>query len=195
MIEKAIFFDRDGVLNKDVNLLCRIEDVIITDATIQAFKLLNNVTCKKIVISNQTVICRGLVSEDDVNIVNEFINTKIFNETGTGIDRFYFCPHHPEATLERYREKCECRKPKPGMLLQATKDFNIDLSSSWMIGDRISDIIAGARAGCKTILIQTGMHSEKPIVSEEMDLSISPDYVCGDLLEAVEIILEVWEEH
>ena len=190
MSTKAIFFDRDGVLNKDVNLLCRIEDIVIPKETIDAFRLLYGTEYKNIVVSNQTVISRGLASENDVDRINQHISDEIFTLTSCRIDRFYICPHHPDATLEKYRKSCDCRKPMPGMLKEAAKDYDIDLARSWMIGDRISDIIAGHRAGCRTIIIRTGMHKEKPIISDDMDLSIAPDYFCDNLLEAVLIILK-----
>jgi D-glycero-D-manno-heptose 1,7-bisphosphate phosphatase len=192
MPNRAIFFDRDGVLNKDIHLLCKIDDVIIPPDTIDAFKLLSGVECKKIVVSNQTVISRGLASENEVDNINQHIDNAILTLTSCKIDRFYTCPHHPDATLEKYRKNCDCRKPKPGMLQEAAEDYDIDLTQSWMIGDRISDIIAGHRAGCRTILIQTGMHKEKPIISDDMDLSISPDYTCNNLHEAVLIIVKDW---
>ena len=190
MDNKAVFFDRDGVLNEDIHLLYKIEDVIIPSYTVEAFELLQSFTGKKIVVSNQTVISRGLASEEDVEKLNQYINKQLFDATGCSIDKFYVCPHHPEATLEKYRINCNCRKPKPGMLLQAANDLKINLSQSWMIGDRISDIVAGHRVGCKTILIQTGRHTEKTIISDAMDTTISPGYICAHLLEAVKIIFQ-----
>jgi D-glycero-D-manno-heptose 1,7-bisphosphate phosphatase len=185
----AIFIDRDGVIVEDRNLLCSIKDIKIPLDVYKGFKLLKYTNLKKIVVSNQTVISRGIATEKAVEDINQYISSEIFSVTGSKIDKFYICPHHPEATLIQYRHKCDCRKPKSGMLIQAALEFDIDLSRSWMIGDRISDIIAGNKAGCKTMLVTTGMHNEKPIISEAMDLSIQPDYVCSNFLEAVKIIL------
>jgi D-glycero-D-manno-heptose 1,7-bisphosphate phosphatase len=143
------------------------------------------------VITNQTVIARGLATEEDVRHLHDAIQQLLHRANGSQIDAFYVCPHHPNATRANYRIDCACRKPKPGMLLQAAYDHNIDLQRSYMIGDRITDIIAGARAGCKTILIETGAHLEKPIeTTEPIDPHIQPDLICQDLSQAVKYILE-----
>ena len=98
--------------------------------------------------------------------------------------------NRPNATLPQYRVECHCRKPRPGLLLRAAQELDLDLGASYMVGDRISDIIAGQRAGCRTILVQTGMHTAPPIKSPDaIDTSLEPDYVCPDLSAAVEIIL------
>ena len=187
-MDKAIFLDRDGVLIKDIHLLTSKNQIIFENQVFSALKLLKYVKFKLFVVSNQTVVARGMSSESEVEAINNFISEIISDKTGVQIDKFYFCPHHPNATIEKYRINCECRKPKPGMLYQAADEFNIDMSRSYMIGDRISDIIAGATAGCKTILLETGMHNEKPIESDAMDLTIKPDFTCSNLTEAIKII-------
>lgn len=189
---RAIFFDRDGVLNEDVNLLCNVDDVVVPRDTIEAFRLLSGVECRKVVVTNQTVICRGLATESQVDEINAFIGKRIFELTSCRIDAFYVCPHHPEATLEEYRIKCDCRKPKAGLLLKAATDIDIDLTESWMIGDRISDVVAGFRAGCRTVLVRTGKHIDKPIMSDSMDLSATPTFSCDTVVEAVEHIIKTW---
>lgn len=187
---KAVFLDRDGVLIEDVNLLTLRNQVRIYKETPEALKVFNSLGYLLFVVTNQTVVARGLVTEEDVEELNSFIGKMLFEKSGCKIKHFYYCPHHPEATLPQYRIKCECRKPRPGMLLQAAKEYNLNLVSSFMIGDRISDIVAGYKAGCTTILVKTGMHQAKPIVSDDMDLSVEPDYVCNDLYEASRIILK-----
>jgi D-glycero-D-manno-heptose 1,7-bisphosphate phosphatase len=184
----AIFFDRDGVLIEDINLLTSVPQVIFLDTVLAAFRLIRNSPFKLIVVSNQPVVARGMATETEVELVNNFIAATIFSETQCRIDKFYFCPHHPEANLPQYRKNCECRKPKPGMLLQAAQEFNLDLKTSWMIGDRISDVIAGHKAACKTILLETGRHLDKPIVSDAMDLNVKPDFTFRNLLKAIEFI-------
>ncbi|TSA55925.1 MAG: HAD-IIIA family hydrolase [Planctomycetaceae bacterium] len=190
---KAVFLDRDGVLIEDVNLLTRRDQVLICNKTPVALNALNASEYAIFVITNQPVVARGLATEQDVEELNSFIGKKVFEKSGCKIERFYYCPHHPEATLPEYRIKCDCRKPRPGMLLQAAREYNLDLSASFMIGDRISDIIAGYRAGCTTILVKTGMHKAKPIVSDAMDLTVKPDHVCNDLYEASGIILREYK--
>src|SRR6185436_3550034 len=104
----------------------------------------------------------------------------------------YFCPHHPNASLPEWRADCECRKPRAGLLLQAAHEHNLDLTASFMAGDRITDIIAGARAGCRTVLLQTGKHLERPIeTTEPLDTTVQPDHTCADLAAAVDWILKV----
>ena len=195
---KTIFFDRDGVLIKDVHLLTKCEQIILYPETFEAFKLLddfNNSTThplniESIVVTNQPVVARGMISEEEVKIINNYISNQILLKTGYQISKSYFCPHHPNANIKKYRVNCKCRKPKSGMLLKAAKEFSIDLTKSWMIGDRISDIIAGHNVGCKTILVETGKHTEKPIESDALDIDIKPDFICKNILEAVKIIID-----
>jgi D-glycero-D-manno-heptose 1,7-bisphosphate phosphatase len=144
------------------------------------------------VISNQTVVARGLVTEQEVCVINAEMERLLEQAGGPHLDGFYFCPHHPNATLPAYRIACQCRKPRPGLLLQAAHEHNLDLSASFAVGDRITDIIAGARAGCRTVLVQTGAHLAPPIeTNEPLDPSTQPDYTCADLAEAARWILEV----
>ena len=185
---KAIFLDRDGVLIKDHGLLTEISQVEFADDVFDALKILKDTDYKLIVITNQAVIARGMIDEAGVEKINQYILDEISERSGCVFEKCCFCPHHPHADVEKYRVNCECRKPKPGMLLQAAGEFDIDLSQSYMIGDRMSDIIAGAKAGCKTILIQTGRHKDAPIVSDAFDPDIKPDYICKKLTEALNII-------
>ena len=187
-MNKAIFLDRDGVLIKDIHLLISKNQIIFEDQVFSALKLLKNLKFKLLVVSNQTVVARGMATETEVEKINDYITNRIYNQTKVKIEKFYFCPHHPNATMEKYRINCECRKPKPGMLLTAAEEFDIDLSQSYMIGDRISDIIAGCKAGCKTILLKTGMHNEAPIESDTFEPDIKPDFTCNNLIEAIRII-------
>ena len=189
-VNKAIFLDRDGVIIEDIDLLIAKEQIKFFTEIFESFKLLRETVFKSFVVTNQPVVARGMINEEEVKEINNYISNQIFKGTNYRIDKFYYCPHHPNADLEDYRENCDCRKPKSGMLLKAAAEFNISLQDSWMIGDRISDIIAGHNVECKTILLETGRHLERPIESDAMDLGISPDFVCKNLLEAVEIILK-----
>lgn len=190
MQRAAVFLDRDGVLIEDVNLLTRRDQVCVCRGAPEALKALHASGYQLFVVSNQTVVARGLATEQDVEELNSFIGELLSEKSGCKIEHFYYCPHHPEATLPQYRIKCECRKPRPGMLLQAAREYNLDLSASFMVGDRISDIVTGHKAGCTTILVETGMHQAKPIVSDDMDLSVKPNFVCTDIYEASRIILK-----
>jgi len=130
-IRRAIFLDRDGVIIRDIDLLTRPDQVELLDHAAQAISTLNQADYKVIVVSNQTVIARGLASEAQVNEVNEWLRVLLLEQAGAKIDAFYICPHHPNATLPAYRIDCDCRKPFPGLLFKAAKDFDLELEHSF----------------------------------------------------------------
>lgn len=181
---KAIFLDRDGVLNEEVNLLHKKEDLVVSPFVNESLTRLKEKGFLLICITNQPTVARGLISEEDVVELNNLLNKMIGNQ----IDRFYFCPHHPDANLKKYRKNCSCRKPSSGMILKAAKDYKITLPESWMIGDRISDIAAGKSAGCKTILIKK-RYSQKSIVGMNEE-EITPDFYVDNILQAQRIIIQ-----
>lgn len=186
---KAIFLDRDGVLIEDVHLLTRPDQVQLLPRVVDALSLLRKLGYLLIVVSNQAVVARGMATEADVDAVNQDIQQNISLEGGPDIDAWYFCPHHPNATKPEYRVDCDCRKPKPGMLLKASQEHGISLADSCCIGDRITDILAGMRAGCLTIQVLTGQHTAAPIETKEtIDMTTQPDYTCASLLEAAEYL-------
>lgn len=188
---RAVFLDRDGVLIEDNGLLIRAEEIRLFDDAPSALALFKSTGFLLIVVTNQTVVSRGLASEEEVAELNRAVRDSIVKAGGPLLDAFYVCPHHPNATLERYRKLCDCRKPRPGMLFQAAREWDIDLGSSFMIGDRITDIAAGASAGCRTILLRTGAHLVPPIETvEPLDPELAPNFACDTLTEAAEWILE-----
>lgn len=190
-MSKAVFLDRDGVLIEDIHLLTRPEQVVIPSGVPGALKALGEAGFKLIVVSNQPVVARGLASEQDVHAVNAHLESLLKSAGVPPLDGIYICPHHPNATLPAYRVDCDCRKPGAGLFLRAAKELNLDLRASFAVGDRITDIIAGARAGCRTVLVQTGMHREKPIeTSEPLNTAIQPDYTCADSAAAADWILK-----
>lgn len=132
-----------------------------------------------IVISNQSGVARGYYTEDDVNIFNRAIITKL-EQDGAHLDAVYYCPHHPESNIPQYKKTCECRKPMPGMLSDAAKKFPIDFSTSYLVGDKWTDIEAGRAMGCKTILVLTGHGTDEYAVKKG-----NADYVSQDLFDAV----------
>lgn len=154
--QKAIFLDRDGTINKYVGFLTKCEQFELLDGVSNAIKKINHSKYLAIVVTNQPVIARGEVSFEELREIHNKMETLLGNE-GAYINGLYFCPHHPDIGFEgerkEFKVKCQCRKPQPGMLLQAAKDFNIDLSQSWMIGDSKNDIEAGKNAGCHCALI------------------------------------------
>lgn len=184
----AILLDRDGVLIEDVDLLIHKDAVRVLPGVHEFLRRAHGMGFALAVVSNQPVVARGLCSEENVREVHEHINRELEAACGVRIEKFYFCPHHPQATLEAYRADCDCRKPRPGMLLSAAADLSVDLSRSFMVGDRMSDIVAGNRAGCATILIESGRHLDAPIASAHHDSSVRADYVCADMLAAIDTI-------
>ncbi len=154
--QKAIFIDRDGTINKYVGFLRDIEKFELINGVVDAVKAINQSGYLAIVVTNQPVIARGEVSFSELNEIHNKMET-LLGQNGAYLDAIYYCPHHPHKGYAGERAElkieCDCRKPKPGMLLKAAKDFNIDLSESWIIGDGENDIKAGLNAGCKTALI------------------------------------------
>lgn len=157
--QKAIFLDRDGTINKYVGFLRNIDDFELLDGVSEAIKKINQSGYLAIVVTNQPVIARGEITWDELYEINKKMDT-ILGMDGAYIDGIYICPHHPDKGFEgerpEYKFDCDCRKPKPGLLLQAAKDYNINLSESYMIGDSERDVAAGRTARCKdSILIET----------------------------------------
>lgn len=154
--QKAIFLDRDGTINKYVGYLRTPEQFELLEGAGEAIRKINLSGYLAIVVTNQPVIARGEVTVDGLQEIHNKMETMLGKE-GAYLDGVYYCPHHPDkgfaGEVEELKIVCECRKPKAGLLLQAAKDFNIDLSQSWMIGDSENDVLAGKNAGCKTALI------------------------------------------
>lgn len=155
----AIFLDRDGVVNYEINLLHNPEDLKLIPGVAEAIRKINRSGYLAVIVTNQPVIARNLCSVEELEAIHAKLETML-GEQGAYLDRIYYCPHHPDKGYpeERpeYKIVCDCRKPKPGMLLKAAEDFNIDLANSVMIGDRQSDIQAGEAAGCgRNIMIES----------------------------------------
>lgn len=154
--QKAIFLDRDGTINKYVGFLRNIDDFELLPGVTEAIRIINASGYLAIVVTNQPVIARGEVTYDQLQEIHNKMETLLGAE-GAYLDAIYFCPHHPhkgyEGEVSELKIECDCRKPKPGMLLRAADDFNIDLSKSWMVGDGENDIKAGKAAGCRTALV------------------------------------------
>ncbi len=154
--QRAIFLDRDGTINKYVGFLRDIDDFTLEDGVAKAIKKMNELGYLAIVVTNQPVIARGEVTFDELRQIHQKMQVLLGKE-GAYLDGIYVCPHHPDSgfpgEIKELKIECDCRKPKPGMLLQAAKDFNIDLENSWMVGDSQNDILAGQNAGCHTCLV------------------------------------------
>lgn len=157
----------------------------------QALARLHREGFRLVVVSNQSVVARGLATEEQVRTVSDFLQQRLTEAGSPLLDGCYFCPHHPQAEVAAYRLDCQCRKPRPGMLLRAATELGLDLARSFMVGDRIIDVLAGAQAGCRTVLLETGRHLEPPgATNEPHDPNIKPDHVCPDLPAAAKWIIE-----
>ena len=166
--QKAVFLDRDGTINKYVGFLRDIDEFELLDGAADAIKRINASGYLAIVVTNQPVIARGEVSFEELERIHNKMETLLGKE-GAYLDAIYFCPHHPHKGYDGERPElkfdCNCRKPKPGILLKAAQDFNIDLAQSWMIGDGENDIRAGQNAGCRTALIGNETYGQTVTVS------------------------------
>jgi D-glycero-D-manno-heptose 1,7-bisphosphate phosphatase len=151
MLKKAIFLDRDGVIVEDTGYISSPEELILFPDVIPVLKKLQH-SFRLIVVTNQSGVARGYFTEDDLFAINERV-IQMLADYGIGLDAIYYCPHHPEVGKDEYRIKCECRKPKPGLLLLAAEEFGIELDKSFLIGDQETDIQAGRAIGIKTIKI------------------------------------------
>lgn len=156
--QRAVFLDRDGTINKYVGFLRKIDEFELLPGVADAIKDINASGYLAIVVTNQPVLARGEVTWDELQEIHNKMETLLGYE-GAYLDAIYLCPHHPhsgyEGEVKELKIECDCRKPKPGMLLNAARDFNIDLSKSWMVGDGENDVMAGINAGCKTALISS----------------------------------------
>ena len=161
--QKAFFLDRDGTINKYVGFLRNIDEFELIPGVTEAIKKINASGYLAIVVTNQPVIARGEVTASDLQLIHNKMETLLGAE-GAYLDAIYYCPHHPhrgyEGEIPELKIDCDCRKPKPGMLVKAAHDYNIDLKQSWMIGDGENDIKAGKAAGCKTVLIGDGEYGQ-----------------------------------
>ena len=158
MPEYAVFLDRDGTINEDPGYLGDPDLVKLLPGVAEGIaELKNKFKFKIVVVSNQSGISRELITEEDVKKVNNKIN-ELLNDAGTAIDAFYYCPYHPKFNGE---EKAKCRKPSPFMIYKARDEMNIDLNSSYMAGDRATDVLCGINAGVKTILINSNLTGDE----------------------------------
>ena len=156
-MRKAFFLDRDGVVNVEVDYLHRPEDVILVPGASQALRMIHAAGYLAIVVSNQSGVARGMYGMDEVKAVENRICELLRQQDGEIPDAFYYCPHHQKGVVPEWSFDCECRKPKPGLILKAVSDWKIDPAQSFMIGDRMSDLHAAEAAGCRDgALVLTG---------------------------------------
>lgn len=185
---KAVFLDRDGTIIEEVVYLARPDQVLFIPWAIDSLRRLKAAGYKLIVVTNQSGVARGLFTEKDVKRVNQHIQRQL-EENNAGIDGWYYCPYHPEGTVAPYNVDSPMRKPGTGMVELAARDHSLDLSASWMVGDKASDILCGRKLGMKPILVLTGFGVAQRKILEEKYPSRKPLPVVESIREAAEWIL------
>jgi D,D-heptose 1,7-bisphosphate phosphatase len=188
MKHKAVFLDRDDTLIEDPGYINHPSQVHLLPGAAASLAQLRRIGYRLVVVSNQSGVARGIVSEEGLAQIHHTLE-KLLADEGAYLDAIYYCPFHPEGSIPQYRMESDLRKPAPGMLLKAAKELDIDLSQSWMVGDSYRDVEAGKRAGCKTILINNPV---KPVVKNPADPE--PDRQAVNIREAVNII-RMFDQH
>jgi D-glycero-D-manno-heptose 1,7-bisphosphate phosphatase len=180
-----VFLDRDGTLIEEAGYLDRLERLVFFPYAVDAVRLLNRGGFGVVIVTNQAGIARGLFKESFVADAHRYIGERIA-AGGARVDGFYYCPHHPDAVVEAYRLRCECRKPRPGMLTHAAADLGIDLSRSFVVGDRWHDLEAGQAVGARGVLVRTGSGRSEEATGRP---AVAPAAIVDNLIEAVSWIL------
>jgi D-glycero-D-manno-heptose 1,7-bisphosphate phosphatase len=181
MTQRAIFLDRDGTLVHARHYPCRPEDLVVYDGITPWLRALQQAGLKLIVVTNQSGIARGYFTEEDLAEMHAHL-ARTLESDGVVVDAFYFCPHHPDGKVEELAIRCDCRKPHPGMLLSAAREFDLNLAGSWFLGDILDDVEAGNRAGCRSILVDLGTESRPG------QRVRTPDFVARNTLHALQIV-------
>jgi D-glycero-D-manno-heptose 1,7-bisphosphate phosphatase len=185
MCRAAVFLDRDGTLLEEAGYLDRLERLVFFPFTVDAVRLLNRAGFAIVVVTNQAGIARGIFKESFVAEAHAHIAERL-SAGGARVDRFYYCPHHPEAVVPELRQRCECRKPQPGMLTRAAAELDLDLERSFVVGDRWHDLEAGQRVGSRTLLVRTG-YGKTEEAAPRSDVRASA--IVDNVMEAVSWIL------
>ncbi len=183
MSRPAVFLDKDGTLVVDVPYNVDPSAIRLMPGAAEALRGLAGAGFALVVISNQSGVARGRFPEAALDGVEAEIRSML-GRSGVTLDGFYYCPHHPAGVVAEYAVECECRKPRPGMIMRATRDLGLDPARSWMVGDILDDVEAGSHAGCRTVLVDNG--GETLWVGGP---GRTPDFVAGTLAEAAERIL------
>lgn len=187
----AVFLDRDGTINEEVGYLDSIDKLKLFANTVEAIRLINESGMKAVLITNQSGVAKGYFTEEFVRTVHERIQ-KMLRERGAFIDAFYYCPHHQTEGIGVYLQSCACRKPGAGMLIEASKELDIDLRRSYTVGDMLKDIQMARTVGAKGILVKTGYGIntiEKDLTSDSSEIC-QPSYIAEDILDAVKWIIK-----
>lgn len=184
----AVFIDRDGTLTEEVGYVNHPARLRLLPRSVEAVRLINESGIKAVMVTNQSGVARGYFTEDLLHAVNAELLSQL-KARGAFLDGLYTCTHHPTEGVPPYRARCDCRKPAPGLLVRAAEELGIDLTSSYMVGDKISDVAVGLKVGAKGILVLTG-YGLGEWEYQRSGWTVQPDHVAGDLLDAARWILE-----
>jgi D-glycero-D-manno-heptose 1,7-bisphosphate phosphatase len=186
-MRQAVFLDRDGTICREVGYLSLVEQLQLLPGAAEAIGRLNRRGLSVIVITNQSGVARGYFSESILGDIHDRLREELARFSAH-VEAIYYCPHHPDGILEEYRTECRCRKPGIGLLERAALEHNLDLATSFVVGDKYLDIETGVRAGTRTLLVLTGYGQEEYQRRNEMK-HYHPDHVAADLSDAVDWIL------
>ncbi|MGR0481732.1 MAG: D-glycero-alpha-D-manno-heptose-1,7-bisphosphate 7-phosphatase [Candidatus Electronema sp. V4] len=188
----AVFLDRDGTINEQMGYINHLSRFVLLPGAAQAIRLLNERGIPAVVVTNQSGLARGYFPPDLLDAVHTEMKRLLAAE-GAHLDGIYVCPHHPEAKVAQYRQSCGCRKPLPGLLEQAAADLHLDLSRSFMVGDRWSDLECGVRGGAAPVLVLTG-YGQGELEHIGPQKKIQPAVIAGNLLEAAEQVIRLLDQ-
>ena len=186
-MKRAVFIDRDGTISEEVGYINHPSRFRVFPYAAAAIKHLNDHGWLAIVVTNQAGVARGYFSEEMIQTVHAEM-TKELERDGARLDAIYYCAHHPSVGEPPYRFDCDCRKPKPGLISRAARDFDVDLTASWMLGDRYSDVELARNAGVKSMFVLSG-YGRGEWEHQRANWTEQPDLVAGNLLEAVQVIV------
>ncbi|GAB4341628.1 MAG: D-glycero-beta-D-manno-heptose 1,7-bisphosphate 7-phosphatase [Candidatus Abyssubacteria bacterium] len=184
----AVFLDRDGTINEECGYLNHVDRLRLIEGAADAVRLFNEYGLKTIIVSNQSGVARGYFPESMLKALHEKLRG-LLEAQGARLDAVYYCPHHPNAGEPPYRQACDCRKPNLGMIRRAEQEFAVLPRISYMVGDKLSDVEFGRKAGCKAILVLTGYGKGEWEYNRDK-CSVEPDYVARDVLDAAHWIIE-----
>lgn len=187
-MDKIVYLDRDGTINKEVDYLYRPEDLVILPGVPEALRRLKEHGFRLVVVTNQAGVARGYYKEEDVVALHEALNKRLSKE-GATIDHFFYCPHHPIHGIMEYKKDCHCRKPETGMFEMAESFYAPDKDHSYMIGDKLLDTEAGNRYGLSSILVGTGYGKDIYDSMSEAEKSVKFAHYAPSMDEAVDFIL------
>jgi D-glycero-D-manno-heptose 1,7-bisphosphate phosphatase len=185
MRKPVVFLDKDGTLVQDLPYNVDPRKLTLEKGVADGLRRLGKAGFRFVVVTNQAGVARGYFAEPALQAVEEGLRALLLREAGVTFDAFYYCPHFPQGSVPEYAIACDCRKPRPGMLLRASQEWGIDLSQAWMVGDILNDVEAGRRAGCRTVLIDNGNETEWLPGPYRQPHIIAPDFA-----QASDMILE-----